>query len=104
MKAIFPLSYPRKGQNTTIALAPLNCLLKICGNGVVFKHICQKAGCENIKHEGNIIIYGANEYNPFGPVFIHLLHVQQIKPYLVKAIWSDKDCFHSYLENILKEL
>ncbi|WP_027406873.1 hypothetical protein [Anaerovibrio sp. RM50] len=69
----------------------------------IIKDICQKAGCEIIKHEGNIIIYGANEYDQFGPAYIHLLNAQQIKPYLVKAIWSDKDaCFHSCLENILQ--
>lgn len=69
----------------------------------IIKDICQETGCGIIKHEGNTIIYGAKEYDQFGPAFIHLLYDETMKSYLVEAIWSSKhEGSYSCLKNILK--
>ncbi len=67
------------------------------------KEICQKRGCGIIKHEGNTIIYGATKYEKFGPAFISLIYAEDMKPYLVGAIWSSKhEGSYSVLEHIMR--
>ena len=67
------------------------------------KEMCQEIGCGIIKHEGNTIIYGATEYEKFGPAFIHLSFAEDIKPYLVEAIWSNKhEGSYSVIEHIMR--
>jgi len=69
----------------------------------IIKEICQESGCGIIKHEDNTIIYGANEYEQFGPAFIHLFFDEKIKSYLIEAIWSSKyEGSHSCLEKALR--
>ena len=56
-----------------------------------------------IKCEGNTIIYGATEYEKFGPAFVSLIYAEDIKPYLVEAIWSSKhEGSYSVLEHIMR--
>ena len=69
------------------------------------KEICHKSGCGIIKHEDNTITYGAMEHDEFGPAFISLIFAEDIKPYLVEAIWSSKvEGSYSVLEHIMRRM
>ena len=69
------------------------------------KEICRETGCGIIKHEGNTIIYGAMEHDEFGPAFVSLIFAEDIKPYLVEAIWYDKvEGSYSVLEHIMRRM
>ncbi|ORT99391.1 hypothetical protein D081_1943 [Anaerovibrio sp. JC8] len=69
------------------------------------REVCLKSGCGIIKYEDNTIIYGATEFEKYAVAYVRLGYVEEIKPYLVEAIWFDKkEGAESCLENILKEV
>ena len=69
------------------------------------REICHEHGCGILKHEGNTIIYGAMEYEKYAIAYVSLIYAIEIKPYLVEAIWYDKeDGAESCLESILEEV
>ena len=60
----------------------------------MFEHIyniCEKTGCTIMENKDNRIIYGADDYEKFGPAFVHLSFDDKIKKNLIEAIWDDED-------------
>ncbi|WP_027406856.1 hypothetical protein [Anaerovibrio sp. RM50] len=67
--------------------------------------ICQRSGSVILEVKDNIIIYGADGYEQFGPAFIHLSFEDEIKHQIDDAIWSDPDDEpHSCKKNLLSEI
>ena len=69
------------------------------------KDICQKSGSVILEIKDNVIVYGAEAYEKFGPAFIHLSYEDKVKCQIIDAIWSDPDDKpHSCKKNLLKEI
>ena len=68
-------------------------------------NICKKTGCVILENKDNKIVYGADNYDKFGPAFIHLSFNEKIKKNLIEAIWNDDDeGSHSCKKNLFRKL
>ena len=55
------------------------------------KGICQKSGSVILEIKDNVIVYGAEIYEKFGPAFMLLTFDEVVKNHVIDAIWTDPD-------------
>ena len=69
------------------------------------KAICQRVGSVILEINDNVIVYGAEIYEKFGPAFMLLTFDEDIKRHIVDIIWTDSDeGSHSCKKQLLKEV